>query len=39
MVKEISAAHLFIKKKIKIEPQSSAIQGLKKGVALNTLFC
>lgn len=29
MVKEISVAHLFIKKILKIEPKSSAIQGKK----------
>jgi len=31
MVKEISTAHFFIKEILKIEPKSSAIQGLKKG--------
>jgi len=31
MVKEISAVQLFIKKILKIEPKSIAIQGEKKG--------
>ena len=34
MVKEISAAHLFIKKILKIEPKSSAIQGQKRVLLL-----
>jgi hypothetical protein len=38
MVKEISAAHLFIKKILKIESKSSAIQGKKRVLLLTPFF-